>query len=540
MDMSAHGDARPISGSRFGQGSATNRIIRAWVKAGAISSLWPLILILAMQAIVSVATLHNTAFADEGLYIYAGRQIFRHWIGGPAPLENYAFYFSGYPGVYPVIGGVLDMIGGLELARWFSLVCMLGVNAIVYFSTRRLFPAPAAIFASAAYACLGTVLFVGRLATFDALCLFLIALATGIAYRVSVSRRPWLALVLGPVIVLSILAKYAALLFALPVLFVLVTSSIAFQGRRRMLPRLAVAIVMLVVSLAVAYYLMDKSAFHAIAGSTTDRTTFVTKPRLELFLHVLQLGGVMYAAETVGLVLVFLHYQRLRLLSLVLFTSSWLAPAYHIYKQESISIDKHIAYGLFFAMPLAGYALTRLTGAMRRTIPESGGRSWLVGLSFVLIVFCLGMQQSQALYTEWANTSNLSHVLHTQMRNGSGRFLIEDIEVARYDAKDVAEPWQWNGVQYFYYDTPEHQHLLGDPALVQAINDRYFALVELSFNARPAEAHFIAQQMAASGNYDLIAKIQFQNSFGIGNFYLWRSAVGPGQGNFTSLAQITP
>jgi len=528
-------------------GGATSRATLGTLRAHlwAVLRPWlPLLGVLALQGSVALLTLHNTAFQDEALYLYAGRQIVRYWMGGPAPLENYAFYFSGYPDVYPVIGGMLDMVGGLELARGFSLACMMGVNTIVYFGTRRYFQAPAAIFSSATYACLGTVLFVGRLATFDALCLFLIALATAIAYLASSGHRPWLAFALGPLIVLAILAKYAAMLFALPVLFILIASSMSFLGWRRMLPRLAMALVMLVVSLAVAYYLMDKSALHAIVGSTTNRTALVVKSRPELFFHILQMGGVAYAAEGMGLVLVFLHHQRLRLLAVVLFASSCLMPAYHIYKQEAVSIDKHIAYSLFFAMPLAGYALTWLAGNMQRTFSEafadSNRQSWLVGLAFVLIVFCLGMQQSQAIYAQWADTSNLSYVLHTQLRDGSGRYLIEDIEVARYDAKDVSEPWQWNGVQYFYYVTADHRELLGDPALTQAIQDRYFALVELSFNAYPAEAQFVAQQMAESRNYDLIAKIQFQNSFGIGYFYLWRSAATAGQGDFTSVSQVKP
>ena len=49
------------------------------------------------------------------------------------------------------------------------------------------------------------------------------------------------------------------------------------------------------------------------------------------------------------------------------------------------------------------------------------------------------------------SSSNGRYALHTQMRDGSGRFLVEDIEVARYDAEDVTEQWQWNGVLYFYY-----------------------------------------------------------------------------------------
>ena len=94
----------------------------------------------------------------------------------------------------------------------------------------------------------------------------------------------------------------------------------------------------------------------------------------------------------------------------------------------------------------------------------------------------------------------------------------------------------------------ENNHLIFRKALLkvrdflkswaQAIKDRYFVLVELSFNYQPAEAHFIAQQMAASRNYDLIDKIPFQNSFGRGYFYLWRSATVAEHDNFTRLSQV--
>ncbi len=201
---------------------------------------------------------------------------------------------------------------------------------------------------------------------------------------------------------------------------------------------------------------------------------------------MLQMGGIVYAAALVGVVLVFFHYQRFRLLALLLFASSWLVPAYHIYKQEAVSLDKHLAFSLFFAMPLAGCAFAWLSGYMQRTVTNSQRRYWLAGLAVVLLVFTPGKQQSQTIYASWADTSGLNYVLHTQMRDGSGRYLVEDIEVARYDAKDITEQWQWNGVLYFYYVNAAHQPLLGDPALRQSIKDHYFALVELSFNYQPA------------------------------------------------------
>ena len=108
----------------------------------------PLPLILLLQAITSLLALRNTAFADEALYLLAGQQIFLTWMGKTAYLEPYGLYFSGYPSFYPVIGGVLDFLGGLEAARLFSLLCMLIVTTCVYFMTVQFFDRKSALIAA--------------------------------------------------------------------------------------------------------------------------------------------------------------------------------------------------------------------------------------------------------------------------------------------------------------------------------------------------------------------------------------------------------
>jgi 4-amino-4-deoxy-L-arabinose transferase-like glycosyltransferase len=509
---------------------------------GRVHAWWPLLLVLSLQAALAITTLHNTAFQDEGLYLYAGRQLLQAWMGGPAPVEQYAFYFSGYPYIYPVIGGALDMLGGLELARALSLACMLGVTGLAYLCTRRMFGARPALFAAAAYAFIGTVLYVSRLATFDALCLFLIALAAAIALRAATERRLGPTLILGPLLTLAILTKYAAMLFVPPVLGLLVVGSVTYLGWRPMLPRVAVAVASLGISVALTLLLMDQQALHAIVHSTTSRVPGLEAPRWEMFKHALYMGGVVYGLGLFGLVLIFLRQPRFAMIALVLFGSALLIPAYHIYERETISFDKHLAYGLFFVVPLAGYAMAWMGGSMdwNEKVPSSAAQRpfGVAALAAVLIVFVLGLQQSQWLYSSWANSSAVSAVLHTQMRDGSGRYLAEDIEVARYDDRDVTQAWQWNGPYYFSYQTADHRQLFGDQAVTQEINDRYFAIVELSFIYQPNTAFYIAERMAESRNYDLIAVIPFQNSYGSGNFYIWRSALVAGQGNFTSLSQL--
>jgi 4-amino-4-deoxy-L-arabinose transferase-like glycosyltransferase len=500
---------------------------------------WPVIGILALQALVSVVALRNTAFQDEALYLYAGRQIIHHWNGGPSPLSDYAFYFSGYPYVYPVIGGFLEMVGGLELARDFSVACMLGVTTIGYLVTLKLFGQRAAIFAAAAYASTGVVLFVGRLATYDALCLFLVALATGLAVHGGMSRRPWAVLLVGPAVVLAVLAKYAALLLVLPVSALLVCVSIPFLGLWPAIRRLALAAASLAVSLAVAYEVMDKAAFHAISGSTTNRAVGSKEPRLALFSHVLAEGGAIYLLAIIGLFLSFRLSWRFRIIAVALFGSSLLMPAYHVYMQEPISLDKHIAYALFFAAPLAGYALALLSGYAQGSRYGAYRGYWLAGLAVLMAIFTLGLSQARGLFAEWPNSTTLTAALHSQLRDGSGRILAEDIEVSQFDGENVSEPWQWESFYYPYYVNHAGHQLFGPPAISQAIKDRYYNWVELSFIYLPQDAYYAAGQMAQTRNYDLIAAILFSDSYGKGHYFLFRSALVPGHGDFTSLAQLT-
>src|SRR5207302_11326765 len=79
--------------------------------------------ILLIQASSSLLALCNTVFQDEALYLLAGREILLNWPGKAPHLKPYGLYFSGYPSFYPVIGGMLDFLGGLEAARLFSLLC---------------------------------------------------------------------------------------------------------------------------------------------------------------------------------------------------------------------------------------------------------------------------------------------------------------------------------------------------------------------------------------------------------------------------------
>src|SRR5690348_2557123 len=67
----------------------------------AVLGAWPLLVVLAVQAALSVRLLWaDTAFQDEATYLWAGHLELAHWLHG-APIPPFPTFFSGAPVVYP-------------------------------------------------------------------------------------------------------------------------------------------------------------------------------------------------------------------------------------------------------------------------------------------------------------------------------------------------------------------------------------------------------------------------------------------------------
>ena len=178
---------------------------RVWVSRGVLA------LIMVLQALLTLR-MSNTAFEDEGLYLYVGHLEIRHFLHGAALQGDYPSYFSGAPVLYPVLGALADSVGGLAAARALSLLEMLAVTGLIYAMSRRLFNERVGLCAAVLYAAAEPALFLGNLATYDATALFLLTLATWLAVRLADHARP-LYLLAAPVLALAVATKYATLLF---------------------------------------------------------------------------------------------------------------------------------------------------------------------------------------------------------------------------------------------------------------------------------------------------------------------------------------
>jgi len=137
----------------------------------------PLLAVLVVQALLSVRLLGaDTAFVDEAAYLWAGHLEWANWLHGVA-IPQFSAYFSGSPVIYPPLGALADSVGGLTGARVLSLVFMLGATVLLWDVTSRMFGRQAGFFAAALFAVAGPTLHLGTFATYDAMALFLLALA---------------------------------------------------------------------------------------------------------------------------------------------------------------------------------------------------------------------------------------------------------------------------------------------------------------------------------------------------------------------------
>jgi len=480
----------------------------------------PLPLILLLQAITSLLALSNTAFQDEALYLLAGRQIFLSWMGKTPYLEPYGLYFSGYPSFYPVIGGLLDFLGGLEAARLFSLLCMLIVTTCLYFMTIQFFDRKSALITAFLFACEGSVLFLGRLATYDALCLCLLALAVMLSLRASKAASAQPLLALGPLLVLAVAAKYAGLLFVPTVLALFAWWSWKYKGLEEMLVRLGLALFSLVVSGFIAFLSLDKQALTGLSVTTTNRASSIGVAPILVIQHIAVIEGIFFGLAFLGLLLC--GRQRLPT-GLLLLGSALLVPLYHTYKGELVSLDKHLAFSMFFLAPLAGFAIAFFAGLWWK---RSVRLSWFIVLALCLLAFPLGLQQARNLYEGWPSSTQLTMLLRPRVHQGLGHYLAEDYDVLRYDLKNETDIWQWSSLDWFVYTDKEQQDLSGEAAYKAAIQEGYFDLIELSYGYHTPLAMQINQDLTASKHYDFVARIPIHDSYGDGYFWLWSKRTG--------------
>ncbi len=486
--------------ARFSEPSAR----RTWVSRAALAA------ICCVQAILSLR-LQNTAFGDEGLYLYAGHMEIAHLLHGAALQGDYASYFPGVPVLYPVLGAAASSLGGLAAARAVSLVAMLVTTGLLYSLTRRLFNERVGLCAAVLFSVAQGTILAGRLATNDALSLCLLAAASWIVVRTASWR--WRAYLLAmPVACLAAATDYWALLYLPTVALLAGLAAHPHLGR----PALVRALVMgaIMVELVAAGVLVAGRDYVTAAVAATASRSAGPGQALRILTEAGEWGGLIAALAVLGAVgyairarnepnehVALPGTRRRRIaLGIALAGTALLTLADQLYLNTDVSLETHLAFGLFFAAPMAGVGLARLVGDHFRRA-QIGVVVWAVAL-------ILGLAQSSQFYGSWPDSSALVGEL-TRLLGPGDRYLVENDDVAIYYllGNPDAQPSQFTSTYFMAYRTPDGL-LTGTPAYLAALRAGYFNVVIYDGTVTPALDRTLSAALESNPGYRLAGTVQ--------------------------------
>ena len=457
---------------------------------------WPLFAVLLVQVLLSMRLIwSNTAYIDEATYLFVGTQDLNHWIHG-VPIEDYQTFLSGSPAVYPPLAALVNAVGGLTAARFLSLAFMAGTTCLLYVTASRLFDKWTALLGAALFAGLAGTQFLGALATYDAMALFLLALS---AYLVVGRKNAYDTLtdvacstvIAGGLLAVANAGKYATALWD-PVVIGLACCAPPLAGYswRYGIGRGLRFAVTLGAFLAVGVAIGKAKYVKGILQTTVARSSKqigMGEPASLVLHDAWNWVGRVLVLAVLGLLILagraLLHRGArfpgsargaVLALCLLLLFAAVAAPLNQARIGTSVSLQKHVIFGAWFGCFLAGYALTRILRA--RVVMSLGACALLVPLAGVNAI------TAQGLYNWPATNPAFLSALKEYVRPGTGEYLISGYsDIPAYYVRDVSS-LQWKEVGSYSYTNPQTGvTLVNGPAYISAIQHHALSLIILNF-----------------------------------------------------------
>jgi Dolichyl-phosphate-mannose-protein mannosyltransferase len=482
----------------------------------ATSSWLPLLAVLVVQAALSIRLLGaDTAFEDEGTYLWAGHLEWAHVLHG-SPLPPFAAYFSGAPAIYPPLGALADSVGGLAGARLLSLAFMLTSTVLLWDISHRLFGRRAAFFAAALFAVLGPTLHLGAFATYDGMSLCLLALAAWLVVAAGERGESTGRLALaGVALALANATAYATVLFD-PVVIIMVAIA-AWPAGRRVAMRRAAIVLAVTALLLIAGLLVGGSSYLTGIRQTTLERAPGSDPSLTVLFHAWSWTGVVLVLALCGIFSSWATHQdrRRTCLLAVLTAAALLGPVEQAILHTTDSLNKHVGLGAWFAAIAAGYAADAFIAAAQpgrsQTLTTAGCVLALIFPTF------FGAVQSWDFATSWPSSATFIAIFRPFADRGSGHLLVEDPGPARYYLPSGAQWQRWSSTRNIVLPGGTSTGgprggvvSAGDPtAFARYVSQGYFSYVALNFADTVGLDHQIRADLARNHHYHIIEVIPY-------------------------------
>jgi hypothetical protein len=479
----------------------------------------PLLAVLTVQATLSLRLTHaNTAFEDEALYLWAGHLQWAHWLHG-LRIPLFPTYFSGAPVIYPPLGALADSIGGLAGARILSLVFMLGATVLLWSMTKRFYGRRAAFFAAGLWAVIGPTQRLGAFATYDAMALFLVALA---AWCVTggKGRRDAIRWILAGACALALAnaTKYASALFDPVVAGLAFLSGFPPGGKaaqRRVAYFLAVMVTAIITMLQIGrgWYIagIEQTTLTRHAGGTPASVVLRSSWDWTAIIIVLAAVAVVISFKTE-------KAPSARWLLGLLAGTALLVPIEQARIHTYTSLSKHVDFGAWFAVIAAAYAADRAVGWLK----DRTARRTATAACGVLLFPAAVAGASQATdFFAWPGAGNLIPLVR-QVTTHGGRFLADNDPTLEYYFPHTS--WQqWSSVYGITLPSGQREaELSNDFAPFKAmLAAHYFTVVILTFSDKPQLDGAIAAYLTADKSYRFVGTVPFSNPGSTGSYLVW-------------------
>lgn len=410
--------------------------------------LHPLTGICAVQAGLSLTLIwSNTAFIDEAEYLWGGHLEISHWLHGTALPPTLARTFSGSPIIYPPLGALADSLGGLAGARILSLICMLAATGFLYLVARRLLGSTAAVISCAVWAISEPAIRLGAFATYDALSVLMMAISVWLAVQAGFRRRRGeFVAAAAASLALANATAYSTIVIdpvVIAVVFVAWLSTIGARQARFCAAWLCGAGAMfflLVMSMSRSWsgfiftIVLRGGSGGFIDGSSTASTILAS---------VWSYSGPCVVLAAIGTVIALSAESGYRRTLLVLAGSAIVViPAAQLYDSTDVSLDKHLAYGIWFAAIAAGYGCNKLLQSLniRRLTPA-------VSCCTLALAYLAADSWKAAWYKQhsWSNSSSFVTAIEQAATRTSGLiYTSSENYVAMYYASQGRNWTRWN------------------------------------------------------------------------------------------------
>lgn len=490
--------------------SDLERLLDGWKRLPLLGQLpFALVATLTVQAALSLRLVwSNTAFADESLYLWAGHLEWAHWLHGtPIGSDALPTFFSGAPQIYPPLGALADSVGGLAAARLLSLLFMLGTTALLYATTRRLFDARSAFCAAALFAAVGATQFLGAFATYDAMALFLLALAMWCAVRATACRSVTsvilLAMSAGAAMALANGTKYAATLWDPIVIGVAALALWRSGGSRRAAAGTSALLGVFAVLVAAGIEAGGHGFWTGITHTTLARTSGSDSLHGVLFISVKWVGAIAFLAICGAVAAGWSRGWHSKLLAGLLTLAVFLAPVEQARIHTLVSLFKHVDYGAWFGCIVAGYALASLANAVPAVKKRAADR---VGAAVVLLAGVIGVAFAGAHFAGWPNSSQMISQIAPVLARTQCPCLATQNNTIDYYLHEISVSSQLkNAFGFRYWDWRAHHMVGGATAVAAAVEGHALNVVEIDPSQEAGVYWPIVHALRRTPGYKLVA-----------------------------------